>query len=381
MDTDCRADAIHTAGVRPLLVGRPGLTDHRSRMTRALLLTNQPPVDGQPGYEAGLRTLVENTELEGCDIVPAISGASETTADRCTRIARAIDASRADVVLCLSLKNLVPVTVEVAQSLADRRVLYWEGDAWGGRKRLPPATSDWLRISSIVYTVAGPPQTQLLLAHGAHEVRQTLHTYDQTLFGAYGGGHQDVVSVVLAGNNLSRLPGVSGLPGSFARRRLVTGLHRRFGAEFRLAGRGWPRALAASYVPYPQIGSFIGTGRIMAAWEHFPTFSAYASDRLAVCMITGRVQVTSKPTPPWWVPPGLGVYAMQSWQDVLAKVEELAARPPSQVRESGRAAHEWARGRISHLEALRQMLNPVAPEIQPPPTDPWGQLPGPWLNS
>ena len=349
-------------------------------MTHVLLITNQPPVDGQSGYEAGLRELAAGTELTGFDIVPAHLSSPEDPVERAARVARRVDASPADVVLCLSLKHLVPVTDTLTAALTGREVVYWEGDAWGGRKRLPAATADWLRVSSLVFTVAGPPQVELLLANGAREVRQTVHTYDQELFGESAATTDDQVSVVFAGNNLARLPGLSGLPGSVARRRLVAGLRRRFGPDLRIAGRGWPTRYGADHVPYPRLGTFIGSGRIMAAWEHFPTFSSYASDRLAVCMITGRVQVTSRPADPWWVPEDVGVFAMTTWQEALERVEELAALPRTALLDGGHAAQRWARGRLSHVEALRHMLSPFAPSVQPPPADPWGRLPGPWIS-
>lgn len=381
MDTDYRATvARDLVRNRPPWQFRHESPQTRGRMTHVLLITNQPPVNGQPGYEAGLRTLAEGTELTGFDVVPAIYSSDEDPPTRASRIAQAIDASPAEVLLCLSLKSLVPMTDDLTKALKGREVIYWEGDAWGGRKRLPAPSADWLRASSIVFTVAGPPQVQLLLDHGAREVRHTIHTYDQTLFSDNPRTTDEMVSVVFAGNNLARVPALSGLPGSHARRRLVAHLRRRFGRQFRVAGRGWPSRYGSRYVPYPHLGAFIGSGRIMAAWEHFPTFSAYASDRLAVCMVTGRVQVTSRPADPWWIPEGVGVFATTSWRNAVERIEELASLPPAEILATGLLARQWALGRLSHIEALRHMLRSVAPGVQAPPADPWARLPGPWIS-
>lgn len=349
-------------------------------MAHIMLLTNQPSAGHQPGYHDALNTLAANSEISGFDVLRVILDVPEGPAERSRRVAREISRSRADILLCLSLKDLVQDAAEVSDAIAGRTVIYWEGDAWGRGKRFPEVAGAWLKASAVVFSVAGPPQAQLLLTHGAREVRQTVHTYDQTLFANLPESHRDPATVVFIGNNLARIPGITGLPGSAARRRLVSGLRKRFGHDFRLGGRGWPSRFAAEPVRYPDLARFIRSGRILASWEHFPSHMSYASDRLAVGMVSSRVLVTSRPSGPWWVPETAGVFTHSEWGDVLSHVEQLAALPSHRLDEAGCEARRWALNRLSHLEALRHMLHPFVPGVDAPPRDPWTMLPGPWFT-
>ncbi|MCB0901822.1 MAG: hypothetical protein KDB83_06835 [Actinobacteria bacterium] len=346
-----------------------------------LLITNQPTAHNQPGYVDALRRLTSGGEIEGFDVVAAISDPAEGPTARARRVARAIDGSTADVVLCLSLKRLVPLSTEVAAAVSGRRIVYWEGDAWGRRKSLPDVTAEWLKHSEVVFTVAGPPQAQMLIQLGAREVRQTVHTYDQILFGRQPPNASPVAHVVFVGNNLARIPGLSGLPGSAARRHLVARLRRRFGAGLRVAGEGWPARYRAHPIAYQAIGSFIESGRILASWEHFPNHGSYASDRLAVGMVTGRPQVTSRPNGQWWVPEGIGVITAATWREASERIDELAALPAEQTYEMGIEARRWSLDRLSHVQAVRHMLHTLVPSVDAPPADPWSSLPGPWVTA
>ncbi|MDG4863439.1 hypothetical protein P8605_35390, partial [Streptomyces sp. T-3] len=60
---------------------------------------------------------------------------------------------------------------ELLASLGDPPVVCWEGDAWGGRKRIPSGTAAWLGEATAVFSVALGPQSALLGQHTDAPVR------------------------------------------------------------------------------------------------------------------------------------------------------------------------------------------------------------------
>lgn len=346
-------------------------------MTRVMLISNQRDLSSHPGYLDGLASFVTNAEISAYD---AVSAVDRPPSEAGSEVARRIRAFDPDVVLALSLKQHVPVTAELRAALRDRQLVYWEGDAWGRGKPLPDQTADWLDLSDVVYSVAGAPQAQLLIAHGARVVRMTLHTFDQVLFAGLPTQTPDH-AVSFAGNNLQRLPGFGGLPGSTERRLLVRRLRAAYGPESLLAGRGWPRRYGMREVAYPDLGSFFGRSRVVTSWEHYTDHEAYASDRLAVVMASGRVLVTSGANGLDTLLPSGAVHFAGSVDELLATVEQLLGTPGGDLSEAGAHARQWAATRLRTVDALRHMLHDRVPGMQPPDPDPWAKLPGPWTRS
>jgi hypothetical protein len=346
-------------------------------MTRVMLVSNQHDVNAQPGYQHALAQFVTNGEISAYDIVPA-RATPASTAPR--YIADRVCAFEPDVVLALSLKHYVAMEPDLRRALQGRPLVYWEGDAWGKSKPVPAQTAQWLRRSTVVFSVAGTPQAELLLDHGAPEVRMTLHTFDQVLFGHDERRVPDHL-VAFAGNNLQRIPGLGGLPGSADRRLLVKRLRSTYRDDFLLAGRGWPRRYKVGETPYRQLSRFFGRARLVAAWEHYPDYEAYASDRLPIAMASGQVQVTSRPPGPALFGPDQGVHFASDPEDLLSRLEDLLALPEPRLREAGERARRWAQPRLSTEQALRHMLRPFVPALSPPDSDPWGRLPGPWIRT
>ena len=79
--------------------------------------------------------------------------------------------------------------------------------------------------------------------------------------------------------------------------------------------------------------------------------------------------------------PRCRAYLSRTVGGVIRRTHDLLDVPAEDLAALGRAAHEWARNRISHREAIRHiLLSTVYPDIERPPSDPWDRLPGPWIS-
>jgi len=342
-----------------------------------LLVSNHPDEAGSPGHLDGLLRLVASGEVADVEVVHAGARPGESRATVNDRVVRAIASSRCENLLVLSMKSRVTDMDGVSSALAGRRVLYWEGDPWGRGKPLPDEMRAWLSLADTVFSVGGRPQVDLLLAAGARRVVGLMHTYDHVLFKAVEDSEvpgRTTHDVVFLGSNLMRVPVVSGLPGSWQRFRLVSGLRRDHGRRFLLGGPGWPGHWTRGRVPFGAQAEFLSRAKIVANWDHFPGTHAYASDRLPIAMICGRVQVSTRHPEMDWLPgPGSGLYLVESPAAVRRVVQAVLA--DGSAPELGRAAHRWAKGRVSHREAVRFMLSTIWDDIEPPPVDPWARIP------
>ncbi|MBK6762524.1 MAG: hypothetical protein IPG68_04265 [Micrococcales bacterium] len=293
------------------------------------------------------------------------------------RVVREISASRCENVLVLSMKSRVTDMEGVSGALAGRRLLYWEGDPWGRGKRAPEEMKAWLSMADTVFSVGGHPQVELLNRAGAARVVGIMHTYDHVLFSAAEKGEtprRTTCDVVFLGSNLTRVPLISGLPGSWQRFDLVAGLRRDHGPRFLLGGAGWPRRWSVGRVPFGAQAAFLRRAEVVANWDHFPGTHAYTSDRLAVAMISGRVQVSTRHPEMDWLPGReAGLVLVASPSEVRRAVRSVL--DAGDAPELGRYAHSWAKGRVSHREAVRFMLSTVWDHVEPPPADPWARIP------
>lgn len=344
---------------------------------RVLLITNHDRDAGCPGAIAAVRELVGTAELAGMQYIHA-GESPETSAERDSRVVRAVAESSADVILVLSLKDAVKDLDGVEKALAGRPVLYWEGDPWGRGKRMPEAMRQWLSLSRITFSVGGEPQSGLLRAAGAADVRFIPHTYDHVLFAECEKRFSWTPAptrVGFLGSNLMRAPLVSGLPGSWQRfdliRQLRGSLH-----DFALAGPGWPPGWSRGAIPFSDQVTFLQGCQLLVAWDHYPRTTDYTSDRLAISMVAGRTQVSTRHPGMGWAPSQeQGVFLVPDVAAALAVSRQCLALGDDELRELGRRAHEWARVRMSHRNAFRYMLSHQLAEVAVPDCAPWDRLP------
>lgn len=343
-----------------------------------LLLTNHATDDSCPGAPQALSELVDRGELGGYRVLNSGPAAHEPRDSRERRVIQAVRASNCDIVLVQSMKDSIRNMDAVASALAGRPVLYWEGDPWGRGKSITPAMAAWLDLSTVVFSVGGDPQASLLRANGARDVRFIVHTYDHVLFSesernfTFEQAIPGRVGVI--GSNLMRAPLISGLPGSWQRFHLVARL-RRVIPDLALAGPGWPRGWSQGRLPFEQQADFVRSCGVLANWDHYPRTSGYTSDRMAITMIAGRAQVTTKHPGMQWASDCAGVHFYDNVRSAVEATLSLGSNSMDELRELGFAAHQWAKGRLSHRQAYRFMVSTLVDSVSPPDEPPWTQLP------
>ena len=341
-------------------------------MPSLLLITNEE----QEGTEYGFRDEFERLHTRGAltryeAVAPLAhwrSGADWET-DVVETVIEAARRAMPDVLLILSPKASPWTEGQVRAVIGSAGhpcVAYWEGDAWGGRKRPTSSMHWWLRASDAVFSVALGAQRDLLHRAGAARVRSIPHTYCHVQFAAaeasWSPMSDDAASrVVMIGSLAGRVPGYSSVPGTAGRRRLGRLAEQRLGNDFRVYGRGWRGASAGGMVPFAEQLGVIREAGVSINWDHFPRLPAYASDRLANSLIAGRVHVTTHHPELEWLPgPAQGLFLKRSPRKVIDATQALRARPIDQLAELGRLAYEWTRDRLSDRQAARYLVAQTA---------------------
>jgi len=166
------------------------------------------------------------------------------------------------------------------EALGSRPLLYWEGDAWGSRKPMTQQMKWWCRRSDIVFSIGGPPLADLYLGAGAKRVLHTVHTYCHLKFADAEKHAPSLVTgseVVVISSNLSRIPHLTGLPGSAERRHLIWRLRRDQNLTLRLFGPGWPKGWSSGRIDFARQTDELRKGQLSANWIITPHFLTTAA--------------------------------------------------------------------------------------------------------
>lgn len=133
-------------------------------------------------------------------------------------------------------------------------------------------------------------------------------------------------------------------------------------------------------LPFNEQTQAIRRGLVSANWDHFARHESYASNRLPISMIAGRVHVTTAHPKMDWLPDDVpGVHFVESPRAAVDRLEAILACPREEILAEGAAAHRWVCGRLSNREAARFMLGSVdARLLRGLPPMPWLHLADRW---
>ena len=184
----------------------------------------------------------------------------------------------------------------------------------------------------------------------------------------------------MIGSRLARWGRVSRIPGAVQRAKLIRLLQRRADLRLALYGKGWSGRGVRGPVTYDRQTVVIRDGLMSVNWDHFPRHESYASDRLPISLLAGRVHVTTAHPRMNWLPgEQIGVFQEPAPGAVVERVEDLKATGAEHLMELGLAGHRWVRDRLSHRQAARFMLGAVDPAVLGSlPEDPWRSLAEEW---
>jgi hypothetical protein len=240
----------------------------------------------------------------------------------------------------------------------------------------------WLGAADIVFSVSLGRQVEVLRAGGARDIRYVPQVYNHVVFGDAETASEPVEEmpfthdVVVIGRNHARIAGLSRMPGSLARYRLVRRLQRQRSLRLAIYGNGWKGRGSCGRIPFPDQISAIRDGLVSANWDHYSHYAGFASNRLPISMLAGRVHVTTRHEGLDWLPgPEAGLYQEPSVSAVVRRVRELVAAPRDDVLARGAAAHAWVKGRLSSRELGRYMLGVIDERLAADlPSDPWHRI-------
>ncbi|WP_139007359.1 hypothetical protein [Arthrobacter crystallopoietes] len=271
----------------------------------------------------------------------------------------------------------------VDAALGHRTLAVWEGDAVTLRP-IGKNMRRWFRRADVVFSQYGQPQPQKLLRLGAKRVHHLPATYCHVRFRQLEQTappkefSSDVAMIASRNRNWTSW---SGITGSRTRAQLGFDL-RASGRRLDLFGNGWPEKWGVGPVDFGKQGEIIRRNRISVNWDITPGYADSSSNRLPISLIAGRPHITTRHRGMEWIPSqDIGLFEEVSRADVVQRANELLTRDDEVLFQLGLSAHRWAKGRVSHREAIRYMLQVMGYETTPVPQDPWGSLPGPWVQS
>ena len=348
--------------------------DHRIRL---LMLTNELVEGSEYGFRDEFERLLRTGDIDEYRAV-APRALAAAGGDWLSVACEAAAETRANVLLVLSPGGL-PITPEQIGRLTRATspiVLYWEGDPWGRRKPITEPMRHWAAASDVVFSVAGEPQLSAFHRAGASSTRLVLHTYCHVQF--EDAERQPPVSnrpetdLVMVGSSVVRFGRLGLTPGAPSRAALVRRL-QRLDRSLAVYGSGWRGRGARGKVAYRDQIDRIREARVSINWDHFPDHACYASDRLPISLLAGRVHVTTRHPGPSLVRTD-GLIEVDNVEEAIETASGLLLRPWSELRERGEAAWAYARHRLSDREAARYMLRVVDWRLPAPPADPWERL-------
>jgi hypothetical protein len=357
---------------------------------RVLMITNELNVGDEAGFRDALEQLTVRSEIAAWTVLePRAWLRAGLSWEECVK--RTVEATHIfspDILIVLSPGTCPWRGADVIKVLGaaggDALLLYWEGDAWGGRKRVNESMDSWAVKADILFTVAGGKQARRLADGGARDVRLVLQTYCHVQYAealVWSASRTDFidrpVDVVSICNSAVKWPLVpAGVPGARQRRRLVTSLQAERRIRFGVYGHGWSGATALGPIAYGSQMHAMRQSLITVNWDHLPSLPGYNSDRLPISLLAGRVHVSTRHAQTPWLP-GLesGLVLAETPQAAKSAVVELARRSPEELLALGQRAHQWVLGRLSDVESMRFMLGSVSATVLPPPPDPWSKLP------
>lgn len=346
-----------------------------------LQLSNERTPGPGVGFTPAFRALAARGELQHTVVLPLalLQEPGQTASAAVEAVRRAAAEVRPDVLFVQSPGGFPwdkESVATVLRAAGGPQVILWEGDVWGGRKRLPQATTVWANASDAVYSVAMGKQEDLFARFTRSPIRYVPHTVPDHLrtddpVPPLDSTTYDAVHI---GGRYVRFGRLERIEGALSRQRAVTGVRRLRGVRTAVHGPGWRGRGAHGPLPFGEQVRTLRTARLSFGWDHFNRYPGVCSNRVPISLYSGRVHVTSKVVGARWLPgPRQGLHQADTVDDLVHTVRTLLAADPAELHLAGLAGHCWVHDRLTDDNALRYMLGgPLG--IAPPPDDPWAQL-------
>jgi hypothetical protein len=353
-----------------------------NRKLRVMVITNENFIDSAPGQKDAIRVLSHQDFIDSVEFVSHSHYGNQE--QDFVQVLSALLSVKYDVVMIWSPKCF-PETADkfdqLISAIGGRPIYYWEGDPWTktGVKKWTNSMKWWASKSEIIFSVAMEPHKTMFQSVSSAKFIFIPQTYCHIQF----SNEEQVkppeimnsTSVVMIGNQSAKVPFLYGTPGSGVRFLAATSLKFRLGEDFYLYGRRWPRNMATGMVKYSEQSKLIRNFSMSANWDNFPHHESYASDRLPISLLAGRVHVTSShPGVNHYGGEDIGLVQVSGLRELHQKVDELRGVDPLKLSQMGLDAHNWSKHRFSNREAARFMFSHISKDIPRLQIQPWATL-------
>jgi hypothetical protein len=237
----------------------------------------------------------------------------------------------------------------------------------------------WAAESQVIFSVAKEPHITIFRSISQAKIVFIPHTYCHIQFAQQEISEPPKLTTsktaVMIGSQTAKIPFIYGTPGSGIRFLVGTSLKLRHGEDFQLFGNRWPRSFSAGTVDYSQQAKLIREFSLSVNWDNFVNHESYASDRLPISLLAGRVHVTSShPGISHYGGEETGLVQAQGLLDIHRKIGELRDLDPLTLSHMGLEAYKWSRNRFSHREAARFMFSHITTVVPKIRMQPWIDL-------
>lgn len=346
-------------------------------LQRVLHLSNEVVRGDAPGYNDGLEKLKLAGLLEHHETIALPELERRLGASRAHSIVRGTVQAMEPTAILIRSPHEGQFTPERIDWLRSRTVnlLYWEGDAWGGKKIPPPSTRVVAKSADHVFSVSlGEQLDNLFDSSHSGRVWYVPSCYCQVTFAERTVFVEDeqlesVSGICHIGNHVARAFILPGMPGARDRMRLARKLGRS-GVRFDLFGAGWRGAAARGPIAFTDQLAILRHYAVNVNWDHFPDYPGFFSNRLPIALLAGRHHVTTKHPAMDWLPGGdHGLWLADSVEEVAEIALSLQSQQPSMHAPS--RGRSWAFERLSQANLVRYMLSKIDDRIDPPRGVPW----------
>jgi hypothetical protein len=231
----------------------------------------------------------------------------------------------------------------------------------------------------MIFSVAKEPHTTMFRSVSKAKIVFIPHTYCHIQFTNEETMEPPPVTssktVVMIASQTAKIPFVYGTPSSGIRFLVGMSLKLRLGRDFQLFGNRWPIGISSGTIKYALQAKLIRDFSLSANWDNFVSHESYASDRLPISLLAGRVHVTSShPGVNHYGEENFGLVLVSGLREMQHKIDELRGVDPLKLSQMGLEAHNWVKHRFSHREAARFMFSYISNDIPRLQIQPWATL-------
>lgn len=243
--------------------------------------------------------------------------------------------------------NIHPETIrKIKNNLPNTIITNWTGDVRASAQSVFVKMAKEVDIS----LVSSTGQVEMYKKETGRDVRYWQIGYDPKKYFAQNNKNFTYDASFAASNHTK-----AGFPGHADRKKTVELLHKSFGQKFGLFGIGWTK-YRATYVPQAKMNDIYNNSVACISVSNFNDLGHYFSDRLLMCMASGRPVVSFR-FPGWedYFVNNTDIVIANSIQEIPEKVSYLKNNPEIAAR-IGMMGAEKVQAEHTYYSRVQELL-------------------------